>query len=246
MRSIFLNDFNPNLYSIGTPKSDILLVADEMAFHLIIVCRIKLLDQVMILNGDGTVAISEVQEINRKKVSLKLLKIKNVARNLDLDFLIAPPKKDAFDLMLKMAVELGVHKINLISSEYSQINFKSNARYERLIESAMIQSNNPYKLKIGKQFKLTDCGDVLAQYDHIFYFCSHQLADATAPIKLQRGSRVLIIIGPEGGFSQKEEELFKTFKAIHFINLSAAYIMRSPTALATAYGHVLSYYDNIY
>ena len=51
-------------------------------------------------------------------------------------------KKEALELSIRQATELGVNKIFLLNSQYSQENSLKADRLEKIIVSAMEQSNN--------------------------------------------------------------------------------------------------------
>ena len=59
--------------------------------------------------------------------------------------------------------------------------------------------------------------------------------------KIKKGEKVLAIIGPEGGFSQKEFEFFKS-KSIPLISL-ADLILKAETAVIITLGNIVYEYQ---
>src|SRR5690606_39103516 len=60
------------------------------------------------------------------------------------DLALGMPKRDALELCLKEATELGFRKIFLIRSDYSQMKAPEMERMEKLLVSALEQSNAPF------------------------------------------------------------------------------------------------------
>ena len=83
-------------------------------------------------------------------------------------------------------------------------------------------------------------------FDKIIVFCE-RIADKTIrdcfvenPIK--KGEKVLVVIGPEGGFSQKEFDYFAKsgFEMLTLGNL----ILKADTAVVVALGNIIYEYSN--
>ena len=83
-------------------------------------------------------------------------------------------------------------------------------------------------------------------FDKVIVFCE-RIADKTIrdsfktnPIK--KDEKVLVIIGPEGGFSQKEFDYFKE-KNLEMLTLGDL-ILKAETAVITALGNIIYEYSN--
>ena len=83
-------------------------------------------------------------------------------------------------------------------------------------------------------------------FDKVIVFCE-RIADKTVrdsfkenPIK--KGDKVLVVIGPEGGFSQKEFDSFKE-KSLEMLTLGDL-ILRAETAVVVALGNIIYEYSN--
>ena len=83
-------------------------------------------------------------------------------------------------------------------------------------------------------------------FDKIIVFCE-RIADKTIrdcfiEKPIQQNEKVLVIIGPEGGFSQKEFDYFKTsgFEMLTLGNL----ILKADTAVVVALGNIIYEYSN--
>lgn len=227
MRAVYLKD-------ISFSESS-LVVTDDKAFHLIKVVRIKIGEQILVLNGLGQSATCKIVDCDKKTVSLAVEEINDSKRKAHIDLLLAPPKKDASSDIVKYACEIGVGKIIPLKSAYSQNGLESGERLERLIESGLIQSNNPFALSVEEEVAFGNLEQLFSQYDHVFYFSSVSNKDEGKAIS--ESDKILLIIGPEGGFSPEEESLLITSKNIKTKQFPT-WILRSQTAVCVSAGYV--------
>jgi len=208
-------------------ETTLVVISGESAHHLNVV-RVKVGDEILLINGMGEKSISIIESISKKEVIIKTGKI------------FSEQQKHQFGLeeILKMAVELGVSEIFPLSSKFSQMKYAPNERFDRLIESAMIQSNNLFWPKIHEQLELTNF--LTALDSPLFYFSS---IEASSNKKISQrtnlSSKIVILIGPEGGFSPDEEQQISSQKNVTLIHFPTP-ILRAPTAVATSIGYLLS------
>lgn len=213
-------------------KDDVLVIEGERAHHLNVV-RVKVQEVVKILNGKGKVARGVVKTISKNSISISILHLDHELPLHYLSLAIALPKKDAFEDILKMAVELGVEKIYPLKSEFSQYEYIQNERIDRLLESALIQSNNSSFPIISGQQTLEQ---FLESYVGKVAFFNSQNSSIS---HLTQTSELTILIGPEGGFSSKEIDQIRSRPEIIEIHLPTP-ILRAPTAVAASVGYLLS------
>lgn len=214
-------------------------VPEETAKHFIKVLRIKLGEEVLLISGEGENYISIVSNLTKKEVSLEVKETIKVDKNYNIDIALCTPKKDALELSLRHAVELGVNDVILSKSCFSQEITLKTDRLDKIVISAMEQSNNSFKPKIIEK-KLVDIS--FNQYSKVILFSSKRQA-STELGSINSDERILIVIGPEGGFSEDEEELLKGLNNSILINLQSP-ILRTPTAVAAGVGYVLSTLKN--
>jgi 16S rRNA (uracil1498-N3)-methyltransferase len=214
------------------PQESYKLTGDT-AHHLINVIRLELNEEVLLLNGAGLRVKTKVSQISKREILLTQMDHQNVSRNFKLDLALGIPKKEALELSLKQAVELGFRKIYLIRSEYSQTRIPEADRLESLLISSLEQSNSAYLPEIihstWEEIPASGYGEIL-------------LMDSQSPVrqptKSNLGDEKLIIVGPEGGFSPLEIEFLHQMPGIRILNLPTP-ILRTPTAVATGAGIIL-------
>lgn len=214
--------------------SEVLIISGDAAHHLNVV-RVKVGEKIIILNGKGVKLHGEVKVITKNLVEVFISLKETLERSHQLSLAIANPKKDAFEDILKMAVELGIKDIYPMSSEFSQYDYVESERVQRILESALIQSNNPYFPVIHEQTKLSDFVNV--HQDMLIFFNSRTSKGPAS--KFNNTFKKTILIGPEGGFSPSEVASILKFSKIHEIHLPTP-ILRAPTAVASSVGYLLA------
>ena len=213
-------------------NSKTIVVKDDSAKHLQVV-RVRENEEILVLNGSGLKAYTNVSVITKHQVELVVSKIEEAKAQHQISLAIANPKKDAFEDILKIAVELGVASIQPLSSDFSQYDFKPSERVERVLESALIQSNNPFLTKILPQISLSQ---FLENLKVPLYFFNSRPENCGKVEKIS-GEKI-ILIGPEGGFSPAEVAQITSKDHAYSIHLPTP-ILRAPTAVASSIGYLL-------
>lgn len=217
----------------------VLHVVDERVHHLNVV-RAKLADEILILDGNGSAARSSIKLISKKEVHLEIFDISVQAQKMERALFLAVPKKDAFEDILKIAVECGFTDLFPLTTKYSQYIFEESDRINKIVESAMVQSNNFFKPKIHNQISLSEfLSKTEINFGKTFLFTSFgstPLPNKNDFINLAKWG---IFIGPEAGFTEDEErEILTSPQRPVPVHLPVP-IMRAPTAVAVSVGYVL-------
>lgn len=208
-------------------SSEAIEIKDEKFHHLINVVRLREHDEVLLLNGMGESRIAIVETLKKKSLILRSKTEISKKEKSKFEVAIAIPKKDALELCLKQAVELGVSKIYLIHSNYSQKMTLSEERLLSILVSALEQSNNHWLPEIEN----IDSVEAFINKGIKFAYFSSQTE------RIVTGDKAtLIVIGPEAGFNEREEKLLSE-EASMLIHFEGA-IMRTPTALASGIGYL--------
>lgn len=208
-------------------------VMGDAAKHLNVV-RVKEDEEILLLNGKGLKAITKVKSLSKNQIDLEVQEYLESVHFHQISLAIAAPKKDAFEDILKMAVELGVLNIYPLSSDFSQYEYSESDRVQRILESALIQSNNAFMPIIHPQIKLAKFLETLNS--PLFFFNSR-------PENCGKAEKIIgekiVLIGPEGGFSAAEESSIISKSNVFSIHLPTP-ILRAPTAVASSIGYLLS------
>ncbi|MGL4524814.1 MAG: RsmE family RNA methyltransferase [Spirochaetia bacterium] len=136
----------------------------------------------------------------------------------------AIPKQQRFQEVIPLAIEAGVTSIVPIITEHTQVSIvdthKKNQRWNRLAQEAIDQSGNNDFLSICPAINLKE---IFATKPQVLGLFAHQ--DPLSPISLSKVLKgnpprqpIVLAIGPEGGFSEREISLFEEndFHSIYF------------------------------
>lgn len=172
-------------------------------------------------------------------------------RFLDFDLYLAqsPLRSDAQTLLIEKATELGVTVVYPVLTDNCAVNKsvaeKKVAKWQKIMFEASKQCERAF---VPECFEVSTLDNVINNnsFDKIIVFCE-RIADKTIrdvfksnPIKKEE--KVLVIIGPEGGFSQKEFDYFKE-KNFEMLTLGEM-ILKADTAVVVALGNIIYEYSN--
>jgi 16S rRNA (uracil1498-N3)-methyltransferase len=206
------------------------LKGDEL-HHLVNVVRIEKEEPLLLLNGQGLIIETRVEMISKREMILKRTGQRRGVRHFEFDLALGMPKREALELCLKEATELGFRRVYLIKSDFSQMRFPDKERTEKLLISALEQSNAPFLPEVF----FTEWSEIpLNRYKRVLLLDS-QTKDIHSQGDIGDGSEELLIVGPEGGFSDVEIQFLHSQANIKIVNLPTP-ILRSPTAVATGAG----------
>ena len=189
-------------------------LSNEENKHIVKVLRKNIGDKINIINGKGFLFIAEIEEIKKNTVSLKVIKKekKEKQHKYNLHLAIAPTKNiNRFEWFLEKATEIGINEITPIicsRSERKKVNLE---RCNRIIISAIKQSMKFYRPKLNSPISFIDFIDKEYPAEKYIAHCLNQKKHKI--IKSENLSH-LILIGPEGDFSENEisQAINKKFK----------------------------------
>jgi 16S rRNA (uracil1498-N3)-methyltransferase len=182
-------------------------LSNEENKHIVKVLRKNVGDKINIINGKGFLFIAEIEKIKKNIVSLKVIKKekKEKQHKYNLHLAIAPTKNiNRFEWFLEKATEIGINEITPIicsRSERKKVNLE---RCNRIIISAVKQSVKFYRPKLNSPISFIDFIDKEYPGEKYIAHCLNQKKYKI--IKSEKLSH-LILIGPEGDFSENEISL---------------------------------------
>lgn len=231
MRAVFHSFEN---HSAG----EVVHIMGEAAHHLNVV-RVKAHEFILLLNGKGSKLTGEITSVQKNQVDIKITHSEKFHPSHELSLAIASPKKEAFEDILKFSVELGIRHVYPLSSDFSQYDYMASERVQRILESALIQSNNPFFPEIHAQQSLKN---FLATHQETIVFFNSQKNQHAKNDDNALGSKT-VLIGPEGGFSPAEVVAITNYSKTQEIHLPTP-ILRAPTAVASSVGYLLALRNN--
>ncbi len=203
---LFLSDDTQGLYAQLSP--------DESR-HCVRVLRMSVGDELWVTSGDGTLCRARLVTPDPDSCEVEIVeRLTNYQpRPFRLHIAVAPTKNNArLEWFVEKAVEIGIDRITPLICDHSERGSLRTDRLEKLALSAMKQSLKATRPVIDEPMKILDFlqnPDSLIHtftHSHIQKFvcyCSgddrHTLRQLYTP-----GSDALVLIGPEGDFSDRE------------------------------------------
>ena len=190
----------------------------EESRHCARVLRLRAGHEIGVVDGKGTFARAGLLEVDARATLARVIEKKGEygKRPFRLHLAVAPTKNiDRFEWLLEKATECGVDVITPVICEKSERRIIKPGRLEKIIVAAMKQSGRAYQPQLNpiipfKDFIKQDVAGV-ALVAHCDEGEKAGIGDLYNP-----GIDVLILIGPEGDFTDREiaSAIDKGFKAI--------------------------------
>ena len=189
----------------------LLLLPVEQSHHLARVLRMRVGQDIHLFNGKGGYYISEINSIQKQGVSVIPRAYIQADRESSLRITLAQgiSRGRHMDYTIQKAVELGVHRLVPLITEHS--NFQSSDskldnkidHWQKIIISACEQCGRNTLTEISSPMKLDDLLKAEPEVFKIFLepYSGQSLSSVTT-----NPENLVIISGPEGGFSSEELE----------------------------------------
>ena len=199
-------------YFVNEKVGNSFFIAADDSYHIIKVMRMQLKDKIEIVFQDKlflceivklspNVKCDIVKEFNNEKLILPKV---SIAQSL--------VKEQKMDYILQKSTELGVYEIIPIYTERSIIKVKDKydqkiERWKKVVKEASEQSK---RFTLPYLNRIIDLKELIKEKYDFKFICS--VNEKTKTIKnvlsnVNINDTILFVIGPEGGFSEKEEKL---------------------------------------
>ena len=185
------------------------LSGDEFE-HAKNVLRLSCGDEVILLDNSGNEYTAVIAAVEKKRMLLNVVREEVGEReaNVDVCLLFGYLKNaDKNEFIVQKAVELGVKKIVAFSSEYSSAYMNAN-KLERLNKVAKESAKQCLRATAPEVVYYDNLEKALVsakEYENKLFACEFA-TESKCDIDALQGNTA-IVIGSEGGFSRKEEEM---------------------------------------
>lgn len=210
-------------------------LSDGQANYLINVMRQKLADRIMLFNGKDGEWLAEIVNIGKKEVVVQVESQSRPQKDEpDIWLVFAPVKHGHIDFMVEKATELGVGELLPVFTERTIVD---RVKTERLLANAIEAAELAERLTIPKIHDGQKLTKLLGNFpkDRKIMLCDE--SGKARPIKevldKEKKGKWAIIIGPEGGFTDKEFEMMYNMDNVYPVSLGPR-IMRADTAALAA------------
>jgi len=196
-----------NLFYTPDLTGDSYSLSSEESNHLIRVLRFKKGDTVFLTDGKGSFVKAALANEDPKACLVDIIETKSEfgKRNFSVHIGIAPTKNiERFEWFLEKGTEIGIDEITPVICEHSERREVKPERLKKVIVAAMKQSVKAYlpELHAAKSFNEF----VAAPFSGQKFICTVAGNEKNILLKntYSAGMDSLILIGPEGDFSNRE------------------------------------------
>ena len=195
------------------------------------VLRLKYGDRVIFFNGNGLDFESEIVSLGKNKIMFRVVdtKILKSHSSLKLSLAFSLIKKDNIEWIIQKCTELGVSEFIPLISERSEKRGFNIKRAKKIAIEACEQSGRGDVPIINEPRMLTEFLDAEKRKVIVFHTESGGFRKENfGKIKTSESLKLVVCIGPEGGWSEKEISMFREKGAL--ITTLDTPILRAETA----------------
>ena len=182
---------------------------EEEAAHAVRVLRLQEGDEVTLTDGTGNFYRAEISAASNKRCLVNILETlpQEPLWTGHLHLAMAPTKNmDRTEWLAEKATEIGFDELTFLNCRFSERKVIKTERIQKILVSAVKQS---LKARLPRLNEMTDFHKFVKQPFQGQKFIAHCYEGEKPLLKdvLKRGEDALVLIGPEGDFSEEEVKL---------------------------------------
>ena len=213
--------------------------------HIARSLRARVGENLLLIDENQIQYETKIKEINSKEIICEVEKSYPSKRDLEFDLYLAqsPLRSDAQLTVMEKATELGVRGVYPVFTENCALKVNKQEKWQKVMNEASKQCE---RAKIPTCYEPITFDELLAKpFDKVIVLAERSteksLKQYLSEKPTKKGEKILAIIGPEGGFSQKEFDYFKS-KNLPLISLGDL-ILKAETAVIVTLGDIVYEYQ---
>ncbi|HSW92795.1 MAG TPA: 16S rRNA (uracil(1498)-N(3))-methyltransferase [Gammaproteobacteria bacterium] len=226
-----------------------LVLNESASHHLARVLRASIGDKITVFNGQGGEYSAIIRRIDKKTVTVDLLAFSPREVESPLDMVLAQgiARGEKMDYLIQKAVELGVNEIIPLLTERCNVKLdverseKRLQHWQSVVISACEQSGRN-RVPVVHPPQSLEKGLSLIKADHQLVLSPHE-GISLKKLAISAPARVILLVGPEGGFSPREMQWAVQSRFIP-LNLGPR-VLRTETASVAAITALQSVYGDM-
>jgi len=215
--------------------------------HAVQVLRLNKDAPLILFNGEGGEFLAKLVDVKKRHSTALIMLFDPVDResSLEISLILAVIKPEKMDFAIQKAVEMGVSKVQPLYSQRSVIKLKANRldkkmlHWQGVVNSACEQSGRTLIPQIGEPVNFNDCLNALSTVGsdelNLVMLPGDSPSLNQIEVAVNEGANkksVTLMIGPEGGFTQDEENQMFASKDTNITGVSfGPRILRAETAV---------------
>lgn len=201
---------------------DHVLIQNDEFHHIFDVCRQGLGSQFEVLGKPNMAFLVEVTDLKKKEARAQILKQRTIQplSKPHIKLILSIPRFQVMDAVVEKAVEMGVHSLQPVFSDFSFVRKTSSlpeaklARWNKIIKSATQQTGRGEMMHLLSPKELKSIEEEINRSGNILCLFAYEGNAASSISEYLKSSKtkdldeIWLFVGSEGGYSQSEVELF--------------------------------------
>ncbi len=188
----------------------VVVLPEDAVAHLVRVLRMGLGDLVTLFNGDGFDYPAKISSLSKKAAEVQVLGQRGVDNESRLHLTLAQgiARGEKMDLIMQKATELGVIRIAPVITERTEVRLDGERAAKRMLHwrgvvvAACEQSG---RARVPEVMEAQTLANFASDTSPGLRFILDPLAEkGIADAGIEPGQRVTLLIGPEGGLSERD------------------------------------------
>ncbi|MDO9080135.1 MAG: RsmE family RNA methyltransferase [Desulfuromonadales bacterium] len=181
------------------------VISDE-GFHHLSVLRLRVGDELLLLDGCGHLARAILRQLGRSTAQAEVLeRWKERESLLPLRLMQGLPKGETFEWLLEKGVELGVSAFTPVITARSQLRGEKTARWQKIIQEAARQSRRPLLPALEELQPLAAALTATTESLRLMLW-EEGSTPLNSVLPPEAPPSCVLLVGPEGGFSAPEAD----------------------------------------
>lgn len=194
---------------------DILQIPEEKARHLTQVLRLSLGAEFVLFNGDGHEYATRLTEVKKRQLTAEILASERINKEstVQIHLLQGLSLGDRMDTTIQKCVELGVNSISPLRTSRSNLKLdekrleKKHEHWFKIVQSACEQSGRNTLPQLQKTTQFESAVRHYAANTSMLKLILDPLAKTKITQLTTSATKVSLLVGPEGGFTDEELQL---------------------------------------
>ncbi|MDD6467647.1 MAG: RsmE family RNA methyltransferase [Erysipelotrichaceae bacterium] len=184
----------------------------EQQHHIAHVLRMKQDTVVRIVDEENHVFLASIHYENQLPYAMVQQQLMDTDKNVEIILVASLIKKEKWEYVLQKAAELGATMIVPFISSRTIVKTSNEkeerklARWNKIVLEACEQSHQAHRTKVVKPITIKDLPNYLVDVNLVAY--EKENVSKHFVQYLKKDTSTLILIGPEGGFEEKEIDQF--------------------------------------
>ncbi|MHB8841623.1 MAG: RsmE family RNA methyltransferase [Candidatus Aquicultor sp.] len=198
-------------FFVGRPVKFAVDIAGPDARHIKDVLRLGVGDTIEVVDPGGTISDIEITGISSNEVSGRVVASHRAQEELPQIFLFqALPKAGKMDTIIRQVTEIGAAGVSPVLTERvvvkvdSEKASKKTERWQKIAAEAAKQSHRTLIPSVSGVLSWKEALEELKRFDEVIVFWEEERGTLAYEVLDPAARTIAVVIGPEGGLSDKE------------------------------------------